>query len=403
MLANLSQRLRDSRATSQLVVILAFCLPLSTSALSVIALLLMLLWLGEGDFSRKYREIIANPVAMAIIVYLMLYPLALLWTQDQGRGWEIIGKQWKYLLLPVLFTSVRRDQLRHYLGAFLAAMTISALATFLLWLGLYQARHGSSADPTPFLDRIDYTPFLALTAFLLAEATAHRLRGRQRLTAGALALLLTLATFLTQGRTGQIAFLALLIVWVFQFFPGRFLRAGLTAILCLLVVSLGAYQFSPNFRARIDQTVSDSHDFERKPETSLGQRLIFLRNSWELVATHRWLGTSPGDFAEAYGQINQRRSPSFPATDNPHNQYLLVLTNFGLVGLLIFARIFWQMARFKPTEPDDLGRVRIGFLVFYLTIMSCGSYLTHFHAGFLFVLGAALLFKSYPATSLPDR
>jgi O-antigen ligase len=395
----LSQQLRNSRATSHLIVLLAFFLPLSTSALSIIAVLLLLFWLGEGDFTRKYREIIANPVVLAIIAYLMLYPLALLWTQNLDNGLNILQKQWKYLLLPVVFTSVRRDQVRRYLGAFLAAMTLSALASFLLWLGLYHNHHGTPADPTPFLDRVDYTPFLALTAFLLAEAAAHRLRGRMRLAAGALALLMAFAAFLTQGRTGQIAFLALLIVWVFQFFPGRFLRAGLISILCLLVVSLGAYQFSHNFRSRIDHTVSDYHDFESKPETSLGQRLVFLRNSWEVVSAHPWLGIPPGDFADAYAQINLRRSPSFPPTNDPHNQYLLALSHFGLAGLLIFAGIFWQMARFRPSEPDDLGRLRIGFLIFSLTIMAAGSYLIHYHAGFLFILGTSLLFKNYPTTS----
>lgn len=396
MLTTLSRKLRDSRATSHLIVLLAFFLPLSTSALSIIALLLLLFWLGEGDFTRKSREITANPVVMAIIAYLLLYPLALLWTQNLDNGLGLLQKQWKYLLLPVIFTSVRREQARHYLGAFLAAMTLSALASFLLWLGLYRTRHGTPADPTPFLNRIDYTPFLALTAFLLAEAAAHRLRGRWRLTAGTLALLMAFIAFLTQGRTGQIAFLALLIVWVFQFFPGRFLRAGLVSTLCLLVVSLGSYQFSHNFRSRIDHTVSDYHDFASKPETSLGQRLVFLRNSWEVVSSQPWFGTPPGDFADTYAQINSRRSPTFPPTNDPHNQYLLVLAYFGPAGLLIFAGIFWQMARFRPTEPDDLGRLRIGFLIFYLTIMAAGSYLIHYHAGFLFILGTALLFKSYP-------
>jgi O-antigen ligase len=401
MLSALSRQLRDRQAISHLTVLLAFFLPLSTSALNIIGLLLLLLWLAEGDFANKYRQLLANPVALVIIAYLLLYPLALLWTENLDNGLELLQKQWKYLLLPVLFTSVRRERMRQYLGAFLAAMTLSAIASGLLWLGLYQGRHGSPADPTPFLDRIDYTPFLALSAYLLAEAAAHRLRGRRRLLASGLALLMAFATFLTQGRSGQIVFLVLLVVWVFQFFPGRFLRAGLVSSLSLLLVLPGAYQFSSNFRARIDQTVVDFHDFERKPETSLGQRLIFLRNSWEVFTSHPWLGSAPGDFTDDYGQVNQRRSPAFPSTTNPHNQYLLVLTNFGLAGLVIFAQIFWRMARFKPREPDGLSRLRVGFLVFYLTAMACGSYLTHVHAGFLFILGSALLFRNQPTPADP--
>ena len=74
---------------------------------------------------------------------------------------------------------------------------------------------------------------------------------------------------------------------------------------------------------------------------------------------------------------------------------MLVMTSFGLAGLLFLAMIFWQMARFRPSLPDDHDRLRTGFLVFFLTIMAGGSYLTHVHAGFLFILGIALLFNNY--------
>ncbi len=394
---SIPKKIRPGNAASHVVLLLAFFLPLSTSALSVFGLLLILLWAAEGNFSGKYREIITNPVALAIIIYLMLYPLSLLWTDNLGNGLEILRAQWKYLLLPVLLTTVRREQAHHYLTAFLSAMSISALASFLLWFGLFHASHGSPADPTPFLDRIDFTPFLAFSAYLLAEAATHHLRGRARLAATLLAIVLSFDVFITQGRTGQVAFLVMLSVWLFQLFPGRALRAGIISGLCLLLITVGAYSFSANFKTRVNQTIANVHEFDRKPDTSLGQRLIFLRNSWELAMTHPWLGTSPGDFAAEYRQINQRESPAFPDTDNPHNQYLLALTNFGLLGLLLFAGIFWRMVRFRPAEPDGLTRLRIGFAIFYLTIMAGGSYLSHFHAGFLFILGTALLFNNYPA------
>ena len=81
-------------AASPLLVLFAFALPLSTSAGSILAILLVLTWLISGKLGIKFREIFHNPVAIAVLLYILLHITGLLWTEDFNFGLEIIRKQW---------------------------------------------------------------------------------------------------------------------------------------------------------------------------------------------------------------------------------------------------------------------------------------------------------------------
>ena len=50
------------RINGWLLILLAFFLPLSTSVVSVTAMLFLAGWLLEGNFKRKYEEITVNPL-----------------------------------------------------------------------------------------------------------------------------------------------------------------------------------------------------------------------------------------------------------------------------------------------------------------------------------------------------
>ncbi|HDO30188.1 MAG TPA: hypothetical protein ENG79_03900, partial [Desulfobacteraceae bacterium] len=129
-------RQRIGQINSWLLALLAFSLPLSTSAISVLSLLVLACWFVEGRYRDKLREVIANPVCMAVLFYLALYVVGLLWSENKAAGLAMIGRQWKLLLLPVFMTAGRRQDRRLYAGSFLAGMTVAMLITYLVWFGL---------------------------------------------------------------------------------------------------------------------------------------------------------------------------------------------------------------------------------------------------------------------------
>jgi O-antigen ligase len=401
------QQLRGGagQINSWLLGLLAFVLPLSTSVLSVAALLILLFWLIEGNFLEKLAETLFTPPAAALLLYLALLCVGLLWTANPTEGFLALQENWKIALLPVFLTTVRHERRSFYLSCFIAGMTAAMLLTYLAWFGWVQYADVSPAHLTPKTFHVVYNPLLAFAIYLVLHEAVWG--GRSSLTqAGlfALAGLMSINMFLTEGRTGQAAFFVLISFLLVQLFKKKRLQA--TLAVCLLVPAGGAigYLISPVFQQRIDLALSEVSGFQENPNTSVGLRLQFCQNSLALVRQHPCLGVGTGDFRTAYAEINKNRSPQCVATDNPHNQYMLSAVMLGLPGLftllLIFAAMFWQAS----SEVDDrLRRARLAFPVFFLLIMLAESYLKVYQTAFFFALMAAVLYKKRPEQPLPGR
>jgi len=381
------------RLNAWLPAIMAFSLPLSTSALSILALLILAVWLVEGGYRGKLRVIIANPVAMAVLVYLALYVIGLLWTEDLASGLDVIKKYWKLMLLPVFLTAMRWELRRVYAAFFLAGMTIAMTMTYLAWFGLLHYADITTTHLTRGTFHVIYNPMLAFAIYLLGHEVVWGKPGdARRWPLVGLIGLMVLNMFITEGRSGQIVFFVLLALLCLQIFRKSILRAVLILAFLLPAIFAVGYHFSPVFHGRVDRAYSEICQFQRNPNTSVGLRLLFWQNSWEIIKKSPWLGEGTGDFESAYAEVNKRQSPLMGATDNPHNQYVLVLCQLGLLGLVGLLAIFGIQIRQAFVRPDGWERIRLVFPLFFLTIMCTESYLIIAQTGFLFSLFSAVLY-----------
>jgi O-antigen ligase len=394
-----------SQANSWLPGLLAFVLPLSTSAVTVVAVLILLLWLVEGNFWEKCAETVFTPAAVAVLGYLALLCLGLLWTDNPAEGFAVLQDHWKIALLPVFLTTVRFERRSFYIGSFLAGMTAAMLLTYLAWFGLLRYADVSPTHLTPKTFHVVYNPLLAFAIYLTLHAALWGGRkGRQRTALFVLAGLMSFNMFITEGRTGQAVFFVLSSLLLFQIFTKNRFQA--VVAVCLLLPAGGAvcYLASPVFQQRVDLALREISDFQQEPNTSVGQRLQFCENSSSLFLRHPCLGVGTGDFRAAYAEINRLQSPRCVATDNPHNQYLLSAVMLGLPGLLalllIFAAMFFQA---RTDEDRSLRRARLAFPVFFLVIMLAESYLKVYQTGFFFALLAAVLYKKEPEKKAAGR
>lgn len=395
-MSNLQQIWTDEgRANSWLLGLLAFVLPLSTSAVTAAALLILALWLFEGRFAEKAAELDANPVALAVVGYLVLLCLGLLWTKRLAAGAEVIRAHWKIALLPVFMTAALPQSRSFYLHSFLAGMTAAMLRTFLVWFGFVQYKDVSPTHLTPETFHVIYNPLLAFAIYLaLHEAVWREKKKAVRAALFALAALMSFNMFITEGRTGQAAFLVLMTLLLFQLFPKDRLRATLSICLILPTICAAGYFASPVFRQRVETAWQEIIGFRDNPNTSVGLRLQFWQNTWVLIKRSPWTGVGTGDFQGNYAKVNWLRSRRCPATDNPHNQYLLTAAMLGLVGLASLLLIFAAMlAQARSDEDGGRQRLRVAFPLFFLVIMLAESYLKVFEIAFFFALFAAVLYK----------
>ncbi len=397
-----SFRDRVGQINSLLPALLAFALPLSTSAVSVLAILILLLWLLEGRFAEKGVEIFSNPVAVAVLAFLALLCLGLLWTDNLVTGIEVLKDQWKLALLPVFLTTATYRHRPLYLYAFLGGMTLAMGITFLVRFNMIHYADVSPTHLTPKTFHVIYNPLLAFAIYLAlhesiwGEARRNRQKPVVRRILLPLAGLMTVNMFMTEGRTGQAVFLVLMGLLLFQIFAKNRLKATLAALLLLPAICITGYLYSPTFQQRVNTARQEIEGFRKNPDTSVGMRLLFFQNSLEIIRQHTWLGVGTGDFQAAYAEVNRKRSPASIATDNPHNQYIMIGAMLGTTGILFFLLIFIVMFVQAKLLPDNYRRIRTALPIFCLIIMLAESYLTVYQTAFFFVVMAAALYKEKP-------
>ncbi|MFZ5797921.1 MAG: O-antigen ligase family protein [Desulfobulbaceae bacterium] len=388
------------RINGWLLPLLAFSLPLSTSAVTGLALLILLFWAVSGEYARKFREIARNGVCLAVLAYLALHALGMLWTTDTASGLEMLSRQWKLLLLPVFLTAVRIEDRRRILYFFLAGLTVIMATAYLAWLDLYHLGGVTPEHPTRKLFHVVYNPMLAFGCYLaLHEAVWGEAGARFRAGMLLLALVMAVNMFITEGRAGQLAFFVLLALLLLQYFRKNILKGLLVALVAVSLFFAGGYLLSPTFKLRVDAVRDEIAAFDTNPNTSIGLRLRFWRNSSVLIRRHPLIGVGTGDFQPAYKWVNMQASPALVVTDNPHSQYILVLCLLGIPGLAALLAIFFLQIRAARQSRDSLHRLRLALPVLFLTIMLTESYLIVNETGMLFSLFSAVLFK---AETLPE-
>ena len=382
-----------------LLVILGFLLPLTVAGGNLIIGIIVLIWLFSGNYQSKISEIINNKLAIASILFFSIHVVGLIWTEDMLWGLHIVHKMWYFLLLlPILLTIVKKENIRYYISAFLLAMMLSELLSYLVWFEVIPAfKNATLINPTPFMSHISYNPLLAFTFYLVSHEVVFnkKLKDMQRYMYGFFALTITVNMFITGGRSGQVAFFIIASILIFQLY-GKNLKALLFSILMILGVFFTAYNNSALFSERFDSIEHDISNYDNFKDTSVGLRLTFAIHSWEIIKNNVFIGVGTGDFPNEYKKINMSKTPKLASARNPHNMYILILTQLGLFGLFTLLYMFYVQFRIALiSENKFLKDVGLILPILFLIIMWSDSYLLGHYTTLMFVFFSSFLYKDF--------
>lgn len=377
-------------------------LPFSAKIANVTALLVLVLWLLEGGLKEKWARIRSNPVAWLPIFYFLILCMGLLWTSDIGWGLHIIKKSRRFLLIPVFISVATAFPKVWFRGslAFVVSSALSALVSLGVashWLPVFG--HATRKSPSPFVYHTSYGPALAWAAYLaLALALfSPKISKGWKTGLGVSAGIITLALFVNIGVAGYAAFLMLcgLLVWQWR-------KNILWPMLAGLLLVGSAYFLSPTVHRRVNQNINEVLSYKEKvahqesPEagtsksSSIGPRLVFWENTWQIIKQYPVLGAGTGDFPVEYEKVRQRRTPNhWQDVDNPHNMYLMIWAQSGLLGLGIVLAFFGFLLRQALQRPGGVSSISVGLICFMMFIMISDAYLTLAHISLMFALFVA--------------
>ena len=376
-----------------------FLLPLTVLGNNIFMWITVILWLCSGDYLNKILALKENKLVLASVVFFALHLLALLWTEDLLWGLEMIRKMLTFfLVLPIFLTISRKENIKFYLYAFFIAISISEMLSYLVWFELLEPfGKATMFEPTPLMGHISYNPFLAFAIYLVSHQLIFEksLSNLMRTLYTFFLISMTFNMFITGGRAGHVMFFASLIVLSFQFFHKSQVKASFMAIFLITVIAFSGYNYSPLFKNRITQISYDLAKFTTNPNTSLGHRIIFSKNTIELIKSNPLIGVGTGDFPVEYSKINLVNSPKVKSTVHPHNMYLYIQAQLGLIGLASFFWIFYIQFNFAVKSKDQFVN-HVGFALpfFFLIIMMSDAYLLGHFTSNLFILFSAFIYSN---------
>jgi O-antigen ligase len=375
-----------------------FLLPLTVSGNNIAIWTAVILWLVSGNYREKVNKINENKLARASILFFCVHLLALIWTEDISWGLEITRKMLPFLfVLPIFLTLAKKENFKFYVASFLLAISISEGISYLIWFEIIEPfKYATQNNPTALMSHISYNPFLAFAIYLVL----NRLLSKQKISQFERAiytfftLTMTVNMFITGGRAGQVMFFAAIVILAFQNFRNSQVKSTIISLLLIICISSLAYTSSPLFKNRVDSAVENIIDFKENRDTAVGQRITFFVNSYEIFKSSPIIGIGTGDFPNEYQKVNQVNSPEVRTTVQPHNMYMLVLTQLGLLGLISLLWIFYTQYKIASTTSNIIiANIGVALPLLFLLIMWSDSYLLGHYTSNLFILFSSIIYS----------
>lgn len=344
-----------------------FVLPMRASYIYIFSALLLIAWIAEGHWRDRASEVLRTRLCQAFLAYYGVFVLAMLWTENTSEGWQMVDRQTPILLFLLFWSSAEARYRERYISAFLGGLVICALLAHYNWAQLHWLpdwppglRVTKNPDDTaPFVDRIMYTPILALGAYLSLRRALSNANSHNRILATLITGLFLSNLAFSGGRAGMVMFTVLCTTFIFERIKTR-MRAFLFCVVLFPLAFFAAYNTQNYFAQRVDEAINDVRTFDQNPNTSFGLRVVYPATSFRLFSQHPFLGVGSGDFTEEYAKAKRIYWPSTPDTFNPHNQYLFTAATTGLLGLAALLSIFYFAAAYVGNE-QRIRAMLIGF------------------------------------------
>ena len=351
--------------------------------------------------ASELRAAAARPMGMCVLALLATMALAMCWSEAPWS--RRFGEWWSWrpmLLLLVLAPLFGSEQAKdRFALALVGVLALFAAASFFVLL----LPNPVIIDQPGVILRNHTTQGMALVVGSILAAmmawgrpVSPRLR---LLLVGALILFVANLALVTTGRSAHVAILVAGALCGFSLATARW-RWWVAAAVVLL--GLGVLASSSMVRDRFAKAYEEIGTANTvTTETAIGSRIVIWNITRDLIARHPLLGYGMGGFPAAYAQeLEQRHDLAWRAeVQDPQNEYLRVIVDAGIPGVLAFAAFVFGLLRQEATAPYR-GAARALLIAWLCTSVFNSHFQTFAEAHLLaLVLGVLLASEGAPQRS----
>ncbi len=378
---------------------LAFCSEISTSLTVVAIILLLSSFLLSGDWSDKWQKS-KDPIIKASLFLLVWLLIGALYSHAPADAFKALGKYSKLLLIWCLayFLSIKSSNVKRVIKLLVGAALINLFLIYLNYYVLAEShaiRFSSDVWPSP-KGHFEYGFFMTLSSLSLLLFAIYsknkRLGKRVSLILGILGFYSVF--FLNTSKTGYIMASSVILLALSLRYRLKGLVLGL--LICALILA-SSFRYASHFRTAAEQTLREVQSFSitSSHELSAELRLYWLKTSLEIIKDNplraiAGFGTGSLKKVSSIHQEKIKDKNHLPI-ENPHNQFLLLLLENGVIGVLLFAWLLTQIL--LTVKAFELPVKILGFCMVLCMIEGCifNSWLKDLAPACLFAIYTALI------------
>lgn len=323
------------------ICIACFFTPLSTSLMGIFSALAFLCWIFSGHFISIGKYLVRYPATSVSLLFFFFMCFAISWSPAEFiESLNTLKKYRELFLLPVFVSMLSLSQRYRTLAefSFIAGCIVLMIISYGIAFGMVpEDRYGHS-----IVFHITHNFFMAVLSFWSLHYSFGSSKYRWVWLAVFILSIINIF-YIAPGRTGMLVASCLMILFMFQRLSYRNCLIGIV-LFCSAVTAI--YYTSDNFAGRVEEVVFEIKNYEPgKARTSIGQRFDWYRSGIHLIVEKPIIGHGTGSYPHVQERVTT--NSKIKKTDNPHNEYLFITIQFGLVGLLLFfsliaAQIFFS-------------------------------------------------------------
>ena len=377
------------RAQQFLFVLLGVFIPTSIAITNLIVALLTICWLLEGDFKTKFDSIKSSKWMLSIFALIAFYALGMLW------GDQHLNADWQFqrlallLVFPVLMTmNLKQETINRAIFAFLGTAFISGLVAIainnniILPLGNYLSFIDISWRNSAFITYNYHNVILALATTLSFYLLIER-KSKYTYLLLLFIIIYAISIFTERGRAGQVIFNLSAVFYIIYYNRRNLLRL-FTLLILLFSFQFIVYKSTTVYKSRFD-AVSNviQNNGDRGEGKTEDIRYVFIKESLSRILAKPIFGYGTGSFGTIF-ENEVKSGHYFDTHTTPHNQYIYVWFELGILGLVLLLLIFYHQLKELFRKKDGIHRVLLPLSFMFLMLVD--SYF------FIFILTICYIF-----------
>ena len=329
-------------------ILLGISIPTSVALTNILIVLFVFLWLIEGEWSRKLSKIKSIKWVWSLISLAILYMLGLIYGDNHNDSIYVLQRVLLlFFFIPLITTDFKQSTYRYAIITFLITNMISALLAIGINQQIIEPIFQNNSQLSAFI-LYNYHNILLSFSSLLSFFLFTKSKSRYSYLYLIFIVIYSISIFSEAGRAGQLTFNVFFILYALYFLNKR-IKYSLSIIGFLVFVNFYSYNNSGIYKYRLDRlTHTVQHDGIDKNTNQVKAkniRYVFHEESYGLIKKKLFFGYGTGSFASVFRNTT-KSSYMYYDHKTPHNNFLYILFELGLIGLLTFLSFFYFQIKY---------------------------------------------------------